>query len=405
MGPFFLRLARQLESEGHRVLKVDFNGGDLLFSSFGLNSRSFRGHLDQLPWYLSQLISSEQIDVVFGYGDCRAHHRIASSVCRKLGTRIYFFEDGYLRPNYITLDRSGVNANSELPQNPEFYRSLKPAKRPKVASVGYDFWHRILYASLYYMAARLLRHHYPNYTHHRSFSVRYEAWSWLKSAILKYPQKWLSMRTMRRLNQSWPSRYYFFPLQIKDDAQIQHHSDFPDIAAAIAHVVASFAQSAPKDTALLIKHHPMDRGHSGYSTLINQLALVHGIKNRLYYIYDYPNPPILRQCLGVVTINSTMGISALIHTKKVKVLGRSFYDLEGLSFQGSLQRFWNEDFLPDMSLLKRFRSYLIETTQINQNFYKSFPKTRLPQALSQWLLTQVKAKGQPENCQPSNVTV
>ncbi|SMF39476.1 capsule biosynthesis protein [Pseudobacteriovorax antillogorgiicola] len=377
MGPFFQKFAKQLEADGHRVIKVNFNGGDIFYSR-GLKSVSFRGQLDQLSWFLKQLIAQHHIDVVYGYGDCRDHHRVATKVCADQSVPVYYFEDGYLRPDYITCELGGVNDNSSLPRDPEFYRKQPKGPLPKTESIGFDFYQRILHAVAYYFFSFILRRQFAHYSHHRSFCGFYEARCWIKAWLLKHPQRWLSGRRLAGLQRKWGSRFYLMPLQIKDDSQIRFHSDFPDVASSIKVAVSSFAKHAPTDTALVIKHHPMDRGHSNYQHLIKQLVKEHKLGDRVVYIYDGPNPWLLRKCLGVVLINSTMGISALVHGKKVKALGRAIYDMPGLCFQGELSGFWAADFEPDRGLFERFRLYLVKQTQLNQNFYKPLDSIQVP---------------------------
>ena len=76
---------------------------------------------------------------------------------------------------------------------------------------------------------------------------------------------------------------------------------------------------------------------------------------------------------AVVTINSTAGLSALVHNKPLKVMGRALYDIKGLTYQGHLHQFWNADFTPDMKLFKKFREYLLENTQVNAVYYYHKP--------------------------------
>jgi capsular polysaccharide export protein len=56
----------------------------------------------------------------------------------------------------------------------------------------------------------------------------------------------------------------------------------------------------------------------------------------------------------------------------LKCCGVAIYDMPGLTFQGPLDDFWGEapSFRPHRALLLRFRSYLIDHTQINGSFYK-----------------------------------
>ena len=80
-------------------------------------------------------------------------------------------------------------------------------------------------------------------------------------------------------------------------------------------------------------------------------------------------PELLRHAKAVVTINSTAGISALIHNKPLKVMGNALYDIKGLTYQGHLHQFWQADFKPDMKLFKKFRGYLLVKTQVNAVYY------------------------------------
>ena len=82
-------------------------------------------------------------------------------------------------------------------------------------------------------------------------------------------------------------------------------------------------------------------------------------------------PEMLKHAEAVVTINSTAGLSALIHHKSLKVMGNALYDIKGLTYQGHLHQFWTAGFKPDVKLLNQFRGYLLETTQINAVFYDS----------------------------------
>ena len=134
-------------------------------------------------------------------------------------------------------------------------------------------------------------------------------------------------------------------------------------------MIYSFATKAPVTKFLVFKHHPMDRGHRLYTPLIKWLSKKYGVENRVLYVHDLPMPEMLKHAKAVVTINSTAGLSALIHNKSLKVMGDALYDMKGLTYQGHLHQFWTAGFRPDMKLLGKFRGYLLETTQINAVFY------------------------------------
>ena len=53
----------------------------------------------------------------------------------------------------------------------------------------------------------------------------------------------------------------------------------------------------------------------------------------------------------------------------VKVLGRAYYDILGITDQNTLAEFWNHPTPPDKELFHAYRMYHLNVTQINGNFY------------------------------------
>jgi capsular polysaccharide export protein len=80
-------------------------------------------------------------------------------------------------------------------------------------------------------------------------------------------------------------------------------------------------------------------------------------------------PTLLSKSQGVVLVNSTTGLSALHHGRSVKVLGRALFDMPGLTFQGSLDRFWQEKSAPNQDLFRAFRRVVLRRAQLNGSFF------------------------------------
>src|SRR5699024_3805066 len=93
------------------------------------------------------------------------------------------------------------------------------------------------------------------------------------------------------------------------------------------------------------------------------------LKNRLFYIHDVPMPILLRHGKGMITLNSTSGLSALIHNMPVIALGRANYDILGITHQGSLEEFWNNPQQPNQLAFHAYHLYHLNKTQINGSFY------------------------------------
>lgn len=73
--------------------------------------------------------------------------------------------------------------------------------------------------------------------------------------------------------------------------------------------------------------------------MIETLSLKFNVEGRVLYVHDLHLPTLLTNARGCVVINSTVGLSALYHNCPLKVVGRAFYDIDGLTYQGNLHSF------------------------------------------------------------------
>lgn len=374
VGPFFWRVSKDLTQAGARVFKVNFNGGDWLFYPSG--AINFHGHSDEWPAYLESILDEQDIDVVMLFGDCRAIHRAAHEIAHRRNLKIGVFEEGYVRPDYVTLELYGVNNHSLLPRLPEFYLNEPKYLIEQPIQVKNAYWYGALWAILYYLISGLLKPIFSHYQHHRPLTWL-EALPWLRSFWRKGYYKIKEHGMLARLTGLLKGSYYLVPLQVNNDAQVLTHSEFSSIAIFIERVMLSFAQHASVKVTLVIKHHPMDRGYNDYSKLITELAIKFGVQGRCIYIHDQNLPKLLQNSRGVVVINSTVGLSALHHGTPLKACGHAIYDMAGLTSQDSLDIFWTSSQFckPNRLLLQCFQGYLLKHTQLNGSFYKRLPST------------------------------
>ncbi|WP_428265137.1 capsule biosynthesis protein [Haliangium sp.] len=368
-GPFFSRLAGELGAAGVQVDKINFNGGDELFYPDGI---AFREDMDAWPSFFERVVEERGIDALLLFGDCRPIHKVAVERARARGVAIWVFEEGYLRPDYITLERDGVNGFSRLPRDPGFYEQQAAAlpEPPHAQPVGQSFFRHAYYSTRYALATSRSASRFARYAHHRALSPWMHAAGWLRGGIKKSKFAREEGPLAARFEGEWSGRYFLVPLQVHADYQIIEHSPFGDIDEVIELVMGSFAQHAPDDTILVLKHHPMDRGYRDYTHMIRARAETLGLGPRVYAIHDLHLPTLLKQARGVITVNSTVGLSAVHHGTPVKLLGTAIYDLSGLTDQAPLAEFWAAPTPPNPALYRAFTKYLRWTTQHNGNFYR-----------------------------------
>lgn len=377
-GPFFRRFADELEQLGVEVTKVNFHAGDAFFFR-GRRAIPFRGRPAELPAFLERLMSERGIDGLYVFGDGRPYHRVAIEIARRKNLPVYVFEEGYLRPDWITLEPGGVNGYSSMPRDPAFFRAYGAAHSApeRALPVGKTFGIGALYATLLALAATLAFFRYPHYRHHRSINSWVQMTLWIVGAFRKYWYRFKERKVLPDLVRARNKRYFLVALQVYCDYQV-FHSPYKSVEDFIEEVVQSFAEHASSDDSLVLKHHPMDRAYKDYSRLLKRLARRHGLEGRLIYVHDLHLPTLLRRAKGAVMINSTVGLQSISYGTPVKVLGDAVYDMPGLTYQGSLAEFWRNPGSVDRALYEGFRCYLLRNNQHNGSFARPLPGVATP---------------------------
>ena len=369
MGPFFRRLGIGLRRSGHVVYKVNFNGGDEAYWRLP-NGLSYRGTLAEWPDTFARLLDTHAITDVMLFGDCRVHHMAALEVCRARGVTIWVFEEGYIRPDWVTMEIGGVNGHSQLSRDPRWYRQ-RAAELPPVAEhrkVPASFRRRATEGLIYNAADVLTRWRYPGWQTHRPWHPLVEGMGWARKLARKNERKRQGMALLERL-QKTDAAYYLFPLQLDSDAQIRLHSPFAGIVEAMKMVLESFARHAPAGTRLVIKEHPLDNGVRDWQFEAETLAEQFGVLDRVDYLAWGDIEAIAERARGMVTVNSTSGTLGLARKVPVVVLGKAVYDMADLTFQSGLDRFWTEATPPDEETFAAFQRVLIDTSLIPGGFF------------------------------------
>lgn len=369
MGPLFRRVGQALRRDGYGVHKVNFNGGDRLFWRLP-NGIDYIGSAEAWPEALERLIREREITDVVLFGDCRPMHMSAIALCRNLQIQVHVFEEGYIRPGWVTLELGGVNAHSSLPRDPDWYRAeaAKLPATPEHYPAPSSFRRRAIEAIAYNLADVLTRRHYAHWENHRPWHPLVEGMGWARRLSRRKSAALRSEDLLARLEAS-ADRYMIFPLQLDSDAQIRLHSSFAGVADALQMVITSFAAHAPAPMRLVVKEHPLDNGVRDWRGETAALAALHGISDRVDFLESGDIAPVARRAEGLVTINSTSGTLALAFDVPVIVLGRAIYDIDGITFQGKLDDFWSNPGRPDSATFAAFCRVLIERCLVPGGFF------------------------------------
>lgn len=374
VGGFFGHLGKGLVESGYKVVKVHFNAADRLLDAVP-GSLDFTGPLAEWPAFFERLCRRHFPALVLMFGDRRPVHAAASDVCTRLAVPVYSFEEGYIRPNYVTFEPHGNNARSLLAST---FLAVAPGGEPAVpppavAELRSAFWPMSRAAILYSCVVAVGRQALGSGLHHRERSLRSETAAWARCAIRHLASRRRDAAAQDRLTSKSTKKYFILGLQVFDDLQVKHHAKSWTAETLLQAAITSFARSAPADARLVVKQHPLDLGHRSYEKLAVDLAEAAGCLARVVYLRTGHAPTLLRHAAGVITINSTLGLSALHHHCPVLVVGNAFYARDGLasclSDVCSFDGFWTAPPQVDRELAARFRQHVINYSQLNGSFY------------------------------------
>jgi capsular polysaccharide export protein len=354
-GPFFRRLGEELEAQGVGVRRINLNGGDR--ADWRLGCDNYRGRASAWPIFFDRYVRQHRVTDLVLYGDCRPMHMAAHRLAKLRGTRIHVFEEGYIRPDWMTLEPDGVNGRSTLKRDPQWF--LKQAEGlpplPDLPPIRANFRRRARDSYWYYHRVVTGRVTFPFYRTHRPGSPIWEGLGWINKFARARRRAAAARATIAALA---GRRYFLFPLQLTGDYQIRAHSPFGSMRIAVDYVLDSFAHSAPADALLVIKEHPLDCGFHSWPSFVRRRARAQGMEDRILHIDGGDLDALAHDAAGVVCVNSTSGTLALAAGKPVLVLGDAIYDVAGITHQGHLDDFWVNPQAPDMVLYDAFKRVL-----------------------------------------------
>ncbi len=372
-SPFFQILADKLEKRGASVRRINFCLGDALFWR-RKDGELYRGRKEDWPTHLSNVLQRENVTDLVMLGDGRDYHAAAVEAGQAAGIRIHIVEHGYLRPDWLTVEPDGMSAHSRFPQDPVGVRAFA-ADQPSPAK-GSLFRSSFLTYALYDLA-----YHLPNvvfgplvHPHYRTHGpvhpvIEYAGWVWKGlTASRRREQAEKAIAAVTAAADGEAARFFLFPLQLPGDYQIRRHSPGGDLFRIVEATLQSFARNAPADTRLLFKVHPIDNGLSRWQQRIDDAAAQLGLRGRVHVADGGDTDRLIAASAGVVTVNSTVGLTALGLDRPVIALGAAIYDIPGLTAQGTLADFWTRPVPPDAELFDAFMRALAATTQVRGGF-------------------------------------
>lgn len=214
------------------------------------------------------------------------------------GIKIAYLENGQL-PGTTVIDGMGVNAESSIPRDKQFYLNLKVDVQGRIE----------------------------------------------RSLIPRKPKKHIQTEKVEL-----PSEFIFVPFQVPYDTQVIKNSKWVKSLHEFYLLLEEVLESLPDNVFFVVKEHPSSE--VTYPEFYEK-------NKRIMFSWD-ETEYLIRKSKAVLTLNSSVGVEALMLGKVVITLGEAFYNIDGLAFHAKnidkLKRFLREvnSLKVDQNLLVRF---------------------------------------------------
>ncbi len=373
-GPFFQQLGAMLQAAGGSVWRVGFNKGDETFWRDRASYIPFTDRPEDWPDQVAALIAEKGITDLVLYGDTRPIHAQAIAAARTAGVTVHVFEEGYLRPYWVSYERGGSNGHSRLMDMSvaEMRAALAQSEIewPDAPPRWGDMRHHVFYGALYHFFVMLQNGSYRNFTPHRGVSVFQEFRLYLRRLLLMPVQMIERHLATRRIKQGgFP--YHLVLLQLEHDASFRMHSPFASQTDFIDLVMAGFAEGAPRHHHLVFKAHPLEDGRAPITRAMGRATQAHGLTGRVHFVRGGKLAQLLSQARSAVTVNSTAAQQVLWHGLPLKAFGRAVFDKPEFVSAQPLAEFFAAPDRPDSRAYRDYRHFLLETSQVPGGFYSA----------------------------------
>ena len=283
-----------------------------------------------LSQYFEEFYRQHKIDLVFILCDTGLVQGCAKYAAKE-GPRILYWENGFFQDT-LQIDPLGVSCNSSLSKKTRkffenvkidrekyerFLEGYKNSKSAYLSSPLMDleplkFLERIYYEA--YTRSFLYRRTNPESAHASLFSIF--------SSLYRLIYRKFLWRTDEI---SLPDKFVFIPLQVRHDTQVLVNSRGIDSMEKLVRLCYYAVKNAAPDYKIVVKEHPQEVGSASYLDLRKKYP-------DIIWIKKYGIKRILNKTALIMTINSTIGMEALIYHKPVIVLGEHFCNIREILY-------------------------------------------------------------------------
>jgi capsular polysaccharide export protein len=367
ISPFFPELGAALAARGHAVHRINLCLGDRLIWR-GPETVDFRGRLRDWPDFIEAFLDAHGITDIVLTGEQRLYHRVAIAAAAERRIAVIATDYGYLRPDWVILERDGHNALSHYPRDRAGILALGEGAPPLGESRAFaDAFPRQAFWDVAYHLSNLLPGRFRHFETHVPHAVipAYLGMGW--RLVRRAARQRHAEALVAGLPEDAP--LYLFAMQMEMDFSLRAYSPYDDLDTPMREAVASFAAHAPANAHLAFKVHPLDTGLKHWPKRVARMARRAGVAGRVHLLDGGRLDALILRSAGLLTVNSTAALRALQLGKPVLALGEAIYQAEGLHHDQGLDSFWTGAHPPEPALAEAFLRGLARHLHVRGGFY------------------------------------
>ena len=233
----FAKIADNLEKIGHRCIRINLCMGDWIFWRRP-GAVNYRGRLAHWQAFVASFMDQEGVTDVILLGEERPHHSLAVAAAKERDIPVFAVEMGYLRPDWVRIEKGGSGFNSHFPTDPEtILRAAADLPEPDFEQLyRHTFFTDAIFDLMFNMPNVFLWFFYPHYRWHAVFHPLAEYAGWVGRLVRSRGQVRRTLKITNRMELR-DRPYFIFPLQLETDYQIRAYSTFRSQRDAIDMVI------------------------------------------------------------------------------------------------------------------------------------------------------------------------
>lgn len=279
--------------------------------------------------FLEGLNKENKIKCAIMWNNSYLFDRILYFFCLKYNIKYFVMEQGYFRPFTLSFDSKGVNSEASIIKEINFYENqkmnLERYKRyllkPELALKNSN---KILYSQSKYNLLRFFEK--------LKLQKKRQIWDITEKNLFEFILKKRAIKKLKKYSKisEINSKYIFIPFQVEKDSQIILNSEkikkMKELYITVAEAIINLNKNNKDKLKAVFKIHPMDEFLKIEEILELELKYQETI-----LLTEGNTQELIKNSEAVITINSTIGIEALLEYKPVITLGEAFYSINGIA--------------------------------------------------------------------------